>query len=254
MEDEERVQNRMMELIAGAVTPVPQNTADVVDGVEVGQIAQQELVQKNTAEQNMDVLILLFREENVEVLQIPPEVVKVIPTELSSERIVEQRVDLPVPQAAQCAPQRRKKKNRKKPEVLMPVSAMDLDDFVASLVDSDVHISSDVMWDAIDMVVPSGGGCISPQQQVQVAHIPDRHVACRCDWESDRCARWQFDCSSHCFVHSWTGHLNPCHKRERERERKDREERERGKRGEREEREREERESEEREEQEGGCS
>ena len=101
------------------------------------------------------------------------EVVKAIPTERSSEGIVEQRFDLLVPQVAQCAPQRRKKKNRKKPEILVSVSDTDQNNFVAVLVDSDVHFASDSMWDAIDSVV-CGGDSILPQQQVQVAHILDR--------------------------------------------------------------------------------
>ena len=58
----------------------------------------------------------------------------------------------------------------------MPVSAMDLDDFVALLVDSDVHISSDAVWGR-DRHGRSWWWRLHPQWQVQVAHIPDRLVA-----------------------------------------------------------------------------
>ena len=54
---------------------------------------------------------------------------------------------------------------------------MDLDDFVALLLNSDEHISSGVMWDAIDMVVPCGCGCISLQQEVHVSLILDEQLA-----------------------------------------------------------------------------
>ena len=103
-------------------------------------------------------------------------VMKAISTERSFERIEEQRVDLPVPQVAQYAPQRRTKKNRKKPVIFVSVSNMGQSDFVALLVDSDVHISTDGMWDASDSVV-NGGDSISPQWQVHVARILDRYVA-----------------------------------------------------------------------------
>ena len=96
------------------------------------------------------------------------EAVKDTPTERSSKCTEEQIVDRTVRHVAAYAPQRRKKKNQKKLEILVAVSYMYLDDFVALLVDSDVHMSTDAMWDAIDSVVP-GGDSISPQQQVQVA-------------------------------------------------------------------------------------
>ena len=48
----------------------------------------------------MDILILPFKEANVKVLQVPPEVVKVIPTEGIPERIVAQAGDQTVLQVA----------------------------------------------------------------------------------------------------------------------------------------------------------
>ena len=77
-----------------------------------------------------------------------------------------------MPQVAQCAPQRRKKKNRKKPEIPVSVWDMALDDFVELLVDSDVRISSDALWDAIDTVVPSGGATAGASR-----YILDRHLS-----------------------------------------------------------------------------
>ena len=100
------------------------------------------------------------------------EVIKATPTERSFECVVEQSVDLPVPQVVQNAPQKRKKK----PEIPLTVSATDLDDFVTLLVDKDVHISSDVMWDAIDMVAfrPNTTGASRPHSRLAAQEKVDR--------------------------------------------------------------------------------
>ena len=75
--------------------------------------------------------------------------------------------------------------------ILVSVSNLGQSDFVALLVDSDVHISTDAMWDASDSVV-NGGDSISPQWQVHVARILDPYFASAehkySDWGSDRCA------------------------------------------------------------------
>ena len=58
---------------------------------------------------------------------------------------------------------------------------MALDDFVTLLTNSGIPVSSDGIWDVIDVVVPKDDTCISWHQQVQVVTILDRHVACRSD-------------------------------------------------------------------------
>ena len=47
---------------------------------------------------------------------------------------------------------------------------MDLDDFVELLVNSDINLSTDAMWDAIDLFVPDGDS-ISPEQQMLVTQF-----------------------------------------------------------------------------------
>ena len=81
-----------------------------------------------------------------------------------------------MPHVAQYAPQGRQKKNWKKQEMLVAVSYMDLDDYAALLVDSDIHISTNAMGDAIDSVVP-GGDSISQQLQMQVADVLGQYLA-----------------------------------------------------------------------------
>ena len=169
--------------------------------------------------------------DDLPVLQVVKEfleVIRVVPTERSSERIVEQRVDLPVPQVAQYAPMRQKKHRKKPtvsataPDIPMPASAMDLDDFVALLVDNDVHISSDVMWGAIDMVVPvvavaslHNSRCRSPTSSTGMCFVvlTGSRIVARGS---------SFACSSHSFctlMDPHLGHLNLYRKREKQRKR-----------------------------------
>ena len=105
-------------------------------------------------------------------------------------------------------------------ENLIPVSVLDtdLDDFITLLVDSNINISTDAMWDPIDMVVRwrqhlAATNCRrrSPSSSLRKSLLASERT---CSLARSRA----FFARRTSFMDPHLGHLNPSHNRERERE------------------------------------
>ena len=188
---QERISERIV--VQTEDVSVPQILKEVVVVVKAVKTVPQDRIPETICGQIVDALVPQAVDEPVPPFQEEiDETLKLFPVERIPERTVDHIVDVPVPQilnviaevgkAIKIVHQERISGRicEQIDDDLVPQRVeLALDDFVTLLTNSGIPVSSDGIWDVIDGVVPKYGTCISWHQQVQVAIILDRHVACR---------------------------------------------------------------------------